>query len=111
MIYLDLLLALGLTLRLSRLITADDIGLWWVRVPAYQWARRYEMGWRGSLQSGLSCLFCVGFWVGVAVLGSLAWAGGPGEAAELWRWVAGAFTMNWVAAHLGTRLGDAGYED
>ena len=126
MIYLDLLLALGLTLRLARVITVDDIGLWYVRGPLSEWAMDHEpplpeglpegfgqeevwvpVGWRARLAVGLSCPFCVGFWVAGAVLLSLWALGGPGQVWEPWRWVAGWFTLNWVAAHVGSRLGDS----
>lgn len=139
---LDVLLALGFTLRLSRLAITDDIGVWWLQHPASRWAGvapslkpigeftsvleddsgvvaggtlyptiTLQPAWRQKLVSGLTCPFCIGFWIGVLVLVSLAIAGGPGHAWELWRWVAGAFTLNWVAAHLGSRLGDAGYAE
>lgn len=106
---IDLLLALGCTLRLSRLVTADDLGLWWVRGPAALWAMKHEPkadGWRAKLQSGLDCPFCVGFWIGVLVLGSLCLTGGPGQAWEPWRWVTGAFALNYVVGHIASRLGD-----
>lgn len=127
---LDCLLALGLTLRLTRLVVMDDLSLWWLRGPLAVWATRknplpemdtlptgfqemrvYVPDWRGKLVSGLSCPFCVGFWIGCLVLLSLWLVGGPGAAAEPWRWVAGAFTLNWVAAHIGARAGDSGYDE
>lgn len=113
LILLDLLLALGLALRATRVITGDDIGLWYVRGPAAMWATSNDYDYQGSpiwrqrLVSGLGCPYCVGFWVGCVVLLSLWLAGGPGVGTwEPWRWVAGAFTMNYIAAHLGARLGD-----
>jgi hypothetical protein len=106
----DLMLALGLTLRLSRVVTGDDIGKWWLHGPTYLWANRTpdpkakvrRLKW----QSGLNCPFCVGFWIGCAVLASLWLVGGPGHAAEWWRWIAGAFALNWVVGHTATRMGD-----
>lgn len=111
LILLDLLLALGLALRATRLLTGDSLGLWWVREPAQQWALRGKTApsrkRRIDYVEGLGCPYCVGFWIGCAVLLSLALAGGPGAGTwEPWRWVAGAFTMNYIAAHLGARLGD-----
>lgn len=106
---LDILLALGLTLRLSRLVVTDDLGLWLLRIPAFNWAHSREPrgdGWRAKLQSGLSCPFCVGFWIGVGVLVSLWLVGGPGHAHEAWRWVSGAFALNWVVGHIAARAGD-----
>ena len=119
LIALDLLLVLGLTLRLTRLVITDDLGQWWIQDPVRDWVIRHadpvgdfnDYGWRGKLQSGLDCPFCVGFWIGAGALASLALVGGPGEAHDVWRYIAGAFALNWVAAHLGSRLGDAGYED
>lgn len=111
-----ILLAAGMTARLTRLIVADDLGLWWVRGPASRWAWEHDrhlgagrVGWRSLAISGLSCPFCVGFWLGCLVLTSLALVGGPaaeGTPATIWRWVAGAFTLNYVVAHVGARLGD-----
>lgn len=128
-----LLLAVLAAMRLTRLVIADDLGLWYVRGPAAMWAVRYDsplplpevdsaeeavelreqtapaLGWRSKLVSGLSCPFCVGWWLGVLVLLSLWAVGGPSStstAAEVWRWVAGALALNYVAAHIGARLGD-----
>lgn len=69
-------------------------------------------GWRSKLVSGLSCPFCVGFWLAALALASLLvawWVGGFLLAA--WRVVAGLFTLNWVAAHIGASLGDVNYDD
>lgn len=116
---LDVMLALGLTLRLVRLVVTDDLGLWFIRGPLSIWAYHkdsktnadprfgtpvYQPRWRSKLASGLECPFCVGFWIGCFVLLSLWAVGGPGSAWEPWRWVAGAFTLNWIAAHIGSRL-------
>jgi hypothetical protein len=104
----DVFLLAGLTARLSRLVTTDDIGVWWVQTPAGKWAvnrstpeRRHK-----AIQyvEGLECPYCVGFWIAVATTFSLWLAGGPGDAAELWRWAAAAFTLNYVVAHISSRL-------
>lgn len=105
LVVLDLLLVLGLTLRLTRLIIADDLGAWWVREPAIDWAEDHPG--RYKLVSGLYCPFCVGFWIGVASLASLALVGGPGDAHEVWRYIAGAFTLNWIVGHVAARMGDS----
>ena len=106
-----LLLAAGLTARLTRLVVVDDIGLWWLRGPLSAWAwsrpQNGRLGWRAKLVTGFSCPFCVGFWIGAAVLGSLALVGGPdsyGHGASVWRWIAGVFTLNYIVAHIGSRL-------
>jgi len=107
---LDLLLVLLATARLTRLVVGDDLGEWYVRAPAGAWAVRGKTPEsrhrRLNYVGGLSCPFCVGFWIGAAVLITLWLAGGPGHAWEPWRWVAGAFAINYVTAHLGARLGD-----
>lgn len=118
----DLLLAAGFTARLTRLVITDDLGAWWLRDPLDAWFHRQDkphddwgpplvsrrMRWHRYL-AGLVCPFCIGFQIGWLVLLSLWLVGGPGHAAEWWRYVAGTFTLNWVVAHVGVRLGDAGY--
>lgn len=123
---LDLLLTLGLTLRVVRAVTGDTIGERYILDPTRAWAMRQHPKTTGDLtvidgeahsrrwlfwQSGLACPFCIGFYIAGAVLLSLFLVGGPGDAAEPWRWVAGWFTLNWIAAHVGSRLGDAGYDE
>jgi len=128
-ILLSVLVAVLATLRLTRFVTTDDLGLWTVKTPAYNWAARHEPpmpviepwdglpehfvepverirvpGWRLRLVSGLECPFCVGFWIGVIVLGLLWLAGGPEDPAEWWWFGAGVFALNYVAGHVGSRL-------
>lgn len=128
LIIADLLLAAGFTARLTRVIVTDDIGKWWIRDPLSKWARGKEPevqhnavyrngewvaedpSWRKYLD-GLACPYCVGFWIGVLILASLAAVGGPGDAAVWWRYLAGAFTMNYLTAHIGARLGDVADDD
>ena len=106
---LDITLILLATMRITRLVVFDDLGGWALREPAARWAG--DLPARARLVSGLECPWCVGFWIGAAALAALWTAGGPGHAAEWWRYLAGAFALNWVAAHIGPRLGDAGYAD
>lgn len=107
-VLLDILLLAGLTARLSRLVTTDDLGKWWVQAPAGQWAINRSTPERRqkaiSYAEGLECPFCVGFWIAVVTTASLWLVGGPGEAHEVWRWVAAAFTLNYVVAHVSSRL-------
>ena len=118
-LFTGLLAVLGAA-RITRVIVTDDIGLWYIRGPLVSWVIKHEpdhFGWRSRLWSGLDCPFCVGFWVGVLVLVSLAAVGGPDAdttAATIWRWVMAAFALNYVTAHVGARLGDVsddGYDD
>lgn len=106
--FLDTLLLLGLTARLSRLVTTDDIGVWWVQEPAGRWATSLSTPERRQKAiryvEGLECPYCVGFWIAVATTVSLLLVGGPGEAHDVWRWVAAAFTVNYVVAHFSSRM-------
>lgn len=117
----DLLLLLGATLRVVRLIVADDFpGLWLIRHPAMRWARRHDTqtldphrwrndrgpGWRSKLITGLSCPFCIGLWIAAGMVLLLTAVGGPGQAPDWWRIGAGILALNWVAAHIGVRAGD-----
>lgn len=124
----DLILLFGLTLRLTRLLITDDVGLVLrypvdrraararitrLRLPADD-PRRSRLAVSEWAERGLGCGFCAGFWVGAAALASLLWVGGPGAdgtAVTVWRAVAGVFTLNWLAAHVALRAGDLGYAD
>jgi hypothetical protein len=105
---LDIFLLAGLTARLSRLVTTDDLGVWWVQAPAGKWAVNRSTAERRHRAiryvEGLECPYCVGFWIAVATTVSLLLVGGPGEANDVWRWVAAAFTLNYVVAHISSRL-------
>lgn len=108
---LDVVLAVLLTMRLTRVVIGDKIGLWLVRGPIAATANGAPLGtpkfrfW-SKMYDLVTCPFCIGFWIGCLVLASLAAVGGPGDAAVLWRYVAGVFALNYVAAHIGARLGD-----
>jgi hypothetical protein len=89
----------GATMRLTRLIIGDELGGWVLREPAEQWAWRKEPaedGWRHKLVSGLSCPFCVGFWIGVGVLAGHAVLG----RSSAWRFALTALALNEVAGRL-----------
>lgn len=112
----DLALLLLATLRLVRLVLTDDLGRRALGEPIerFLWSRARAGRLPAWFPGGMTCPFCIGFWVGALVLASLALVGGPGAdgtAAVLWRYVAGALALNWIAAHVGARMGDAGYAD
>jgi len=97
----EAVLVLGATMRLTRLVVADDLGLWLIRYPAYRWSNERDPRaetWRAKLVSGLDCPFCVGFWIGAGVLAASRF--------RLARPVFAALALNEIAAHLGSRLGD-----
>lgn len=97
---LDLILVIGLALRLTRLITADTIADRYLRQPVFRWAGDDER--RTFWAEGLECPWCVGFWLsGLAIL-SLWLAGGAGDAAMWWRVAAGWFTLSYIVARVET---------
>ena len=124
---LDIPLATLAAARLSRLVITDDLGRWWIHEPfdramdtyaALELHRAAEDDrdpiepWWWRYRSGLDCPFCVGFWLGAAVLVTGAAATRrPGPAATAWRLGAGALALNYAAAHLGARLGDFDHDD
>lgn len=101
---LDLVLLALATARATRLVTTDSLGQWWIHQPANNWVDRDPKPWKYKLTEGLSCPFCVGFWIGTAALATLALAGGPGHAHELWRYAAAAFALNYLTGHASSRL-------
>lgn len=108
----DTILILGATLRLTRLVTTDDLGAWWVREPAYQAAVRHmartgQPPWWDKYRAGLSCPHCCGYWIGAGVLATHALAGRT----RSWRFVAATLTLNLVAAHLSARLDQEAADD
>ena len=118
----DWILLLGSTMRLTRLIVKDDLGAWLVRHPAWEWAQPGEMPphhlqtlgghlSRTNLISGLECPFCVGFWIGTANLAAMLISRRRPSSRAAWRFMAAAFTLNEIAAHLGARLGDTASEE
>ena len=98
----DLLLLLGLTLRLTRLVCTDEISDRYLRQPVWRWAGDDPK--RGFWADGLVCGYCVGFWLAGLCLLSLILAGGPGDAEVWWRVLAGWFTLNYVSAHVWSRI-------
>jgi hypothetical protein len=127
-------LALGASMRITRLIVADDVpGRWWIKEPLDEWLL---MDWQGRLREhehkhrstpmakvpvldqpwwykyrdGLDCPFCVGMWVAAGVVISERVTRGT-RFEGAWTLVASALTLNESAAHLGVRLGDTAGED
>ena len=105
-------LTAGATLRLTRLVVADDIGRWWLAEPAYRAALAYHAQhgtapWWDRYRSGLDCPFCAGFWI---ALGATATGARWGHTRP-WRLLAGALTLSYLAAHIGARLGDTVQEE
>lgn len=100
-ISVDVALLIGLALRLTVLVTADTISERYLREPLMSRVRTE----RGEFWvEGLYCPWCVGFWLcGLCIL-SLILAGGPGDAANWWRVLAGWFTLSWIVGTVQSRL-------
>lgn len=135
-------------LRLTRFVTSDWLGEWWLVAPAKRWAADAELdyrtavhtttqefrkiplseiadpamfdrivaereatltsdaplSWQARLVKGLDCPFCVGFWLGAAVLlGSLTVGRAP-LLGQVWRFVLTALGLNYVVGHVSARL-------
>ena len=129
LVALDLVLALGACLRLTRFVVADDVpGNWWIKAPLYGYlSRRYpartvltgrtnplngqpvtnqqNRKWLAYFE-GLSCPYCFSVWMAAFVTVTLLVAGGAGDAADWWRYVAGFLTLAWLTGHIAARAGD-----
>jgi hypothetical protein len=138
---LDAILAVGAATRLTRFVISEDLGKWVIRDPAKDWAnpslrlirerdrliragvpeselRRVEYRqttepktWREKAVSGLDCPFCVGTWLHIGAQAISASLPAQGYSRTAWRVLAGGLTASWAMAHIGVRLGDAGYAD
>jgi hypothetical protein len=115
----DVLLVLGATMRLTRLITNDKLGEWWVKDPLDVWLHGHEseatpeqvslraaerQPWR-KYAEGLECPHCVGFHVGWMVMASYLLARRSPTALKAWKFVAGSLTLNTVVVALGDKAG------
>jgi hypothetical protein len=107
------------TARLTRFVTEDWLGHWWLVEPARRWAlaRQWQSGhlppdWedrdqddpRVRLVMGLDCPFCVGFHIGWLVMLSYVVARAVPGLMPLWRFVMGALALNYVVAHVSSRI-------
>jgi hypothetical protein len=104
--WFDLLLLVGFTARLIRLVVVDDIG-----GPLRDLIRllgAWAGGDRGLVWADglVRCPFCIGFWISVAVVASYAAAGSTGW----WTATAGVFTLSYLAGHA-VRFLDVGDDD
>ena len=113
-LWTTVLIVLG-TARATRFVTEDTLGHWLLVQPARRWAmygtKLYhapayviDEEWRETdpttkrqkLVSGLDCPFCVGFWIGVAVLLTHRIPGA--------RFILTALSLNYVVGHLSSRI-------
>lgn len=96
----DVLLMLGASARLTRFVTVDDLGKWWVHAPLY---RRFVNTSAEKYLIGLHCPHCAGFHVSFVIVASYALAR-LFHVLPLWRVVAGALAVNYVTAHASEHL-------
>lgn len=117
--FLDTALVLGATVRMIRFATTDALGGALIRVPlltliekrypeppgeAVEPLDEFTLAHKEMLRDGLYCPFCIGMWVGTAVLGTYAVATRNPRALRAWRFVAASLTLNEVAGHISARL-------
>lgn len=108
MIAVDLTLLLLATCRVTRLVTTDNVpGQWWLYSPLYKKAYgqrdRMTPKWAKYIE-GLTCPFCVGFWIGLVALLLVALLGGPGDLPVWFRYLMGAFALNYLVGHISGRM-------
>lgn len=76
-----------------------------------EWLTRYEstleddepISWQARLASGLECPYCVGFWIGVAVIASYLTARQTGSM-KVWRIASSAFALNYIVGATSARI-------
>lgn len=107
--------------RLSRLVTTDQLGEWFIHNPVYKWADKHEhvrrrvmrqdmdspepVTWQGRLASGLECPFCVGFWATLGVVAvERATRSTPRPFRAAVEVVGTALAVNYVVGHAEARL-------
>lgn len=116
----DLALILGATMRLTRLVTTDDIGDWWIREPLTDLANRQHQAmehfgttgchadcqpkWTRYLD-GLECPHCVSWHAAYLTIGTFLLARRMGPTAlSVWRFGAASLGLSSVAGHLNARI-------
>ena len=85
--------------RVTRFVTTDSLGEWWIQEPAREFAARFDPRW-DKYVDGLSCPYCVGFWATAAVFG----AGSALRWNRVWQWGAGVWAASYVVGHMVAHL-------
>jgi hypothetical protein len=104
MVLPDILLVLGATMRLTRLVVTDDLGAWLVREPLDRYCIRQDNAHLDRLYTGVACPFCVGTWIGYGTLASYAVFRRSPVTLSAWRFVTAGLALNYVVGHVGSRL-------
>ncbi len=114
------------TARLTRFITTDHLGEWYIVGPLKRWAWRksgvgytpseigerveavptppHYGGWRARLVKGLDCPFCVGFWIGALVLLGEVVTRRWRPLRAVWTFALGALGLNYAVGHVSSRI-------
>lgn len=113
---------------MTRFVTTDWLGEWTIDKPARRWANTHEAlvgpderrafqngttdigdfevdpknGWRSKLVKGLSCPFCVGFWIGFVLIVMTTVI--PRPLHKVWISLLAALGMNYVVGHISSRI-------
>lgn len=99
----DGLLTLGATMRLTRFVVVDDLGEWWVKAPVYRAVLSnlpaHKHAHAAAYLEGLSCKWCVGYWIAVGTLASEHLTR-ESRLRPAWRFVTGTLALNYLAATL-----------
>jgi hypothetical protein len=99
-------LVLLATARLVRLLLVDELGLQ-LRTPLEIWLTSKSPVSRYWLIDGLGCPWCVGFWIGLGVLGVSPFfllAAAPAWLTMTWYWLMAGLSLNYLVGHLYARL-------
>lgn len=92
-------LVVGAAARVTRFVTQDQLGQWWIREPLDRQAVKLDPRW-DKYTDGLDCPHCVGFWATALVVGAgtaLRWG-------RVWQVGAGVWAASYVVGHLVERL-------
>lgn len=120
------------TLRLTRLVTTDWLGEWLIARPLKAWAAKYEgpainthrlyipeelgevdpydphdpFSWQAKLVTVLDCPFCVGYWLGLALLiaTTVVVLVNVPALTIAWAVLLGSLALNYLVGHISSRL-------
>jgi hypothetical protein len=101
---LDLAVLVLSTARMSRFVTTDALGDWWVRKPVADWAEQEDEGHREKVVTLVNCPYCIGQWLALGNLAAYALTRNHPVARSAWRYLAGGMALNYVVAHVSSRL-------
>lgn len=73
-------------------------------LPEYSEEPDPDNGWRSKLVHGLDCPFCVGFWIGGAVLVGEAVTRRAPRLRGAWTLALGALALNYLVGHVSSRI-------